>query len=294
MNQKNQYAQLTENNSLFIWEIFAHEKCAQFTEEDKENIYTAYDIATRAHAEQKRGDGRQYIEHIERTTRRFLEIHSSQYVNAEDIIVAILHDTIEDHPEYIREVRTKFPTTSIYTRLLAISKPSIKIITRVYTDFVEATIRNPNLFFTGYPGQVTSANYFLSTFSQKTLKDEEIEAQNRLFSHLSSLGISYKFQTLRDYQNYQFLWMIVLLTEIDFEIKVADRLDNLDDLAGVNLDYIEKNLISTRVYILKAEALERKDLIKFLENGIKKLEDRKIELSTQAVLPSAPVHRKSA
>ena len=88
--------------------------------------------------------------------------------------------------------------------------------------------------------------------------------------------------------------MIVLLTEIDFEIKVADRLDNLDDLAGVNLDYIEKNLISTRVYILKAEALERKDLIKFLENGIKKLEDRKIELSTQAVLPSAPVHRKSA
>ena len=80
--------------------------------------------------------------------------------------------------------------------------------------------------------------------------------------------------------------MIALLNEVDFEIKVADRLDNLDDLAGVNLDYIEKNLVSTRVYILKAEAFERNELIKFLENGIKRLEGRKIELSTQAVLPS--------
>jgi hypothetical protein len=47
--------------------------------------------------------------------------------------------------------------------------------------------------------------------------------------------------------------MIAMLPERDFEIKVADRLDNLDDLQGVNLEYIEKNLISTEVYIKKAE-----------------------------------------
>jgi hypothetical protein len=47
--------------------------------------------------------------------------------------------------------------------------------------------------------------------------------------------------------------MIAILVERDFEIKVADRLDNLDDLQGVNLEYIEKNLISTEVYIKKAE-----------------------------------------
>lgn len=47
--------------------------------------------------------------------------------------------------------------------------------------------------------------------------------------------------------------MIALLIERDFEIKVADRLDNLDDLSGVDIEYIEKNLISTEVYIKKAE-----------------------------------------
>jgi hypothetical protein len=47
--------------------------------------------------------------------------------------------------------------------------------------------------------------------------------------------------------------MIAMLPERDIEIKVADRLDNLDDLQGVNLEYIEKNLISTEVYIKKAE-----------------------------------------
>ena len=56
-----------------------------------------------------------------------------------------------------------------------------------------------------------------------------------------------------------------MLPERDFEIKVADRLDNLDDLQGVNLEYIEKNLISTEVYIRKAETLGRSDLVELLK-----------------------------
>ena len=59
--------------------------------------------------------------------------------------------------------------------------------------------------------------------------------------------------------------MIAMLPERDFEIKVADRLDNLDDLQGVNLEYIEKNLISTEVYIRKAETLGRSDLVELLK-----------------------------
>ena len=59
--------------------------------------------------------------------------------------------------------------------------------------------------------------------------------------------------------------MIAILVERDFEIKVADRLDNLDDLQGVNLEYIEKNLISTEVYIRKAETLGRSDLVELLK-----------------------------
>lgn len=76
--------------------------------------------------------------------------------------------------------------------------------------------------------------------------------------------------------------MVSLLKERDFEIKVADRLDNLDDLEGVDMEYIEKNIISTKVYILKAEALGRLDLKQLLEEGMSKLEIRKTKLSTWA------------
>jgi (p)ppGpp synthase/HD superfamily hydrolase len=78
---------------------------------------------------------------------RFLSITKVDFVDAEDIVVAILHDTIEDHPKYIPEIREKFPNPSVYFRVLGLSKPSANIMTDIYTNYVRAIIRSPELFF---------------------------------------------------------------------------------------------------------------------------------------------------
>lgn len=49
--------------------------------------------------------------------------------------------------------------------------------------------------------------------------------------------------------------MIADLSEDDFEIKCADRIDNLNNLVAVDMSYVKSNLESTEVYILKARAL---------------------------------------
>ena len=49
--------------------------------------------------------------------------------------------------------------------------------------------------------------------------------------------------------------MIADLSEDDFEIKCADRIDNLNNLVAVDMNYVRSNLESTEVYILKARAL---------------------------------------
>lgn len=166
MNKQSQTNRITHDEvSLFLQEIFRHEKCKNFSKEDIQNINTAYDIASRAHEEQKRGDDRPYIEHIKRTVMRFLSITQADSVDADDIIVAILHDTIEDHPKYIAEIREKFPDSPIYFRVLALSKPNTEIVTNSYTEIVRAIIQNPKLFFRGYRSVIDSANYFLASFS---------------------------------------------------------------------------------------------------------------------------------
>ncbi len=81
--------------------------------------------------------------------------------------------------------------------------------------------------------------------------------------------------------------MIALLIERDFEIKVADRLDNLDDLSGVDIEYIEKNLISTEVYIKKAETFWRSDLLELLKQWMSKLKKRKSEFTWDVAFPAS-------
>ena len=49
--------------------------------------------------------------------------------------------------------------------------------------------------------------------------------------------------------------MVAELSEDDFEIKCADRIDNLNKLVAVDIDYVNNNIESTDIYILKAGAL---------------------------------------
>lgn len=72
--------------------------------------------------------------------------------------------------------------------------------------------------------------------------------------------------------------MIADLDMDDFQIKTADRLSNLDDLKAVGLPYVLSNLESTDIYMEKAKALWRIDLVEMLEVWLKKLDEKKRQL----------------
>jgi hypothetical protein len=90
-------------------------------------IQEAYRIACEAHTGKERSSGKAYIVHIDGV----LEIlwgnnEFSDILTWDDVIVAILHDVLEDHPEYFQLIYETFGYTITY-RIITISKPTITL-----------------------------------------------------------------------------------------------------------------------------------------------------------------------
>ena len=71
---------------------------------DRENLVRAFDIAERAHDGQKRKSGEPYITHPVAVA----EILSELGMNTPTIIAALLHDTVEDTPYSLAQLRSDF------------------------------------------------------------------------------------------------------------------------------------------------------------------------------------------
>lgn len=140
---------------------------------------------------------------------------------------------------------------------------------------MEATFGYMTQLMLSNPWRTINESYFLKKFVSANVR--ELQSHTSLYTHLLGM-LPLKSVDYDSLKNYQFFWMIASLSEDDFEIKCADRLDNLDDLDGVGGNYIKKNLISTKVYIEKANALGRKDLVKLLEDGLMALKIREAKL----------------
>mgnify|MGYP001606592094 FL=1 len=72
--------------------------------EDLELIKKAYDFAARAHEGQKRKSGEPFINHPLSTAVKLTEMR----LDSKTIAAALLHDTIEDHPEFETELKKIF------------------------------------------------------------------------------------------------------------------------------------------------------------------------------------------
>lgn len=201
-----------------------------------------------------------------RTVKRFLEITKKEQVSAADVIVTILHDVIEDHPRYLSHIHEQ-KWEHICRRVLSISKPWVSVMEATFWYVTQLMLANPL--------RTINESYFLKKFVSANVR--ELQSHTSLYTHLLGM-LPLKSVDYDSLKNYQFFWMIASLPEDDFEIKCADRLDNLDDLDGVSGNYIKKNLISTKVYIEKANALGRKDLVKLLEDGLMALKIREAKL----------------
>ncbi len=270
MNQSIDRSEYTPENKIFLEEIFWHEKCAHFASADKEQITDAYVLTQKAHKKDKRKDGTPYMNHIDGVIRKYLEITKKDSISPADLCIAILHDAIEDHPEFSEQVFETFWET-IYGRVLWITKPSIGVLNETFSLLTRSTLNyRDNLWASLVPyfiGKLTTSWQAIRTHHQLHLKLVWLWRQQHLFEEKSL-------------KNYRFLWMIADLSEDDFEIKCADRIDNLNNLVAVDMNYVRSNLESTEVYILKARALWREDLALLLEQGMRNLTQRKKEIES--------------
>jgi GTP pyrophosphokinase len=78
---------------------------SNLTEQDKENIRLAFEIAVEAHSEQRRRSGEAYILHPIEVARICAEEIG---LGATAIIAALLHDTVEDTPITLPDIEEKF------------------------------------------------------------------------------------------------------------------------------------------------------------------------------------------
>ena len=75
-----------------------------YTDEDREIVKRAYELASIAHANQKRASGEPYINHCVAVAG----ILSDLYMSADAIAAGLLHDVVEDTEVTLQEIREKF------------------------------------------------------------------------------------------------------------------------------------------------------------------------------------------
>jgi GTP diphosphokinase / guanosine-3',5'-bis(diphosphate) 3'-diphosphatase len=88
-------------------------------------VKEAYRISVEAHKKQQRKSGHAYISHVRSTVAGMHTLAPQRDIKlrSDDIIVALLHDALEDHPQYFDEIYNKFGY-DITFRVLSLSKPS--------------------------------------------------------------------------------------------------------------------------------------------------------------------------
>lgn len=95
------------------------------------NIHNAYVLAGQAHINDNWGKD-PYMVHLYLTVIELIRL--GEYDNPHTHCAAVLHDVIEDHPEYSERVRTEFP--EIYESLLIVSRQSDE----TYSEFIDRVV----------------------------------------------------------------------------------------------------------------------------------------------------------
>lgn len=83
------------------------EDAARRFPEEKTRLEKAYEFAHKAHDGQMRKDGKQFIVHPEAVAQRLLECQDDR-IDADTIIAALLHDTVEDTAVTLDQIKDSF------------------------------------------------------------------------------------------------------------------------------------------------------------------------------------------
>jgi len=117
---------------LFIEKMLQHERCAHFSEEQKELVRRAYELADKLHSVQSRHDGKPYIYHIDGSIKIYLNetLHEFELCHPRYLIGLILHDCIEDNDNGLIEIIKKGFDIQIIIDVLFMSKPTRRVISQ--------------------------------------------------------------------------------------------------------------------------------------------------------------------
>lgn len=212
-------------------------------------VKEAIQVSIRAHSAQFRLSGKPYISHIENVLigSKWLAEKLQESLTEDDVIVALLHDVLEDHIEYFDEIYETFGY-DITRRIVSLSKPSrplfekwkeIISIHRIdvskdlvyqYWEILFSDSNNPVDQFDNIlrilPQNIsykTGTYYYTQWFSQCSLMVREILSDQWLSAIQKVKKIEKKWK--------EFFASIGLffLDRKDFIIKSSDKIDNLTD-----------------------------------------------------------------
>lgn len=221
-----------------------HEKCVHFTNEEKEKVRWAYNLAHDLHAKQDRSDNKPYIEHIDRSVKLYLNetLDSDEACNSQYLIALILHDSIEDNDNGLISIIEKSFDINIIIDVLWMSKPTKRVIHQV----MKLEQSYPAIF------DVLKTVWFIEMYRlinehkpekyvdqlkpDKRLSPNMCESLKQLWKW--SYKRKYNFQKdsthkHKVYAEYMFLCMIGGMPRELFRIKGTERRDNMQDIGGL-------------------------------------------------------------
>lgn len=221
-----------------------------------------------------RESGEKYFRHLEGT----MEIVLRELPNPsiEKVLIALLHDVIEDVPEYVDVIR-KFYGDKIADGVNALSKkdwklymtPEEKKETQSSIDEQEDILNQARKTFTdSYADRAYTAP---SKIKEKELIKVMNDEQRHRYLQLKKETKPYEEEAKRRREKDYFGHLRTLENDI-LDVKFADRLHNLRDTAGIDRKKALNNVRVTKEYFLDVARERNRTAYRLMVDEINKIE----------------------
>lgn len=270
---------ITNSSEVSVWE---KEKLGGWDERIfavlSSNNKKAYALAARLHHKVFRKDGQAYLVHINRSLL-FLETHKDflpEWVNRELItLYIILHDCIEDHPDWLQMI-WKYFGDQVLLSVLWMSAPKIKVLTQLdvflWRSGTEANDSQYQLFSS--LSRIIDKN---NPEESETIEELQKLLPDGKWISLWENGFQKRYESDTNlekqknvFADWIFQWMVYNMPKWEFLAKSFERLDNLTDITGLQdekwIASYQKTIFTTKkTYLVRLEALEIDPLIRAME-----------------------------
>jgi len=214
-------------NLLSIWVFEKDESYESIEWYDIYKIKIAYQIAKNAHKWQMRSNWKKLFEHLERVWRLILDIFPNPSAN--EIIIAILHDILEDTDikyETLKNIFWEFIADTVFS----LSKKNL-------ASYVEKLNENEKKSFEEYLRSIWKITLY------KEWNYKELEKVIRKSKKIAK--IKNKLVKIR---NKEFFSNIEKLNDTGLKVKFCDRIDNLRNTKWCEIWLIKRKIKETEKF----------------------------------------------